>query len=81
MLTTHYIDLCKHLDKNSKLQNCSMKTIKQKDNFKYTYKLESSISNIRGGVKVLQDLGYPREIVDDTRKFLEKVELLSIKKN
>ena len=80
MLTTHYIDLCKHLDNNSKLQNCCMKTIAQRDDFKYTYKLESSISNIRGGVKVLQDLGYPRAIVDDTRKFLEKIELLSIKK-
>ena len=80
LLTTHYIDLCKHLDNNKKLQNCSMKTISNEDNFKYTYKLDNNISNIRGGVKVLQDLGYPRAIVDDTRKFLEKIELLSIKK-
>ena len=80
MLTTHYIDLCKHLENNVKLQNCSMKTITQTDNFKYTYQLEQSISNVRGGVKVLQDLKYPREIVEDTRKFLQKIELLSIKK-
>lgn len=80
MLTTHYIDLCKHLENNNKLQNCNMKTISHEDNFKYTYKLDNNISNIRGGVKVLQDLGYPTLIIDDTRRFLEKIELLSIKK-
>jgi hypothetical protein len=68
MLTTHYIKLCKKLAKNKKIQNCNMKTIKQNDTFDYTYKLESGISDIKGGIKVLVDMKYPKEIIDLANK-------------
>ena len=35
-----------------------------KDFFKYTYKLEKGISNVHGGMKVLRDMNYPKEIIE-----------------
>lgn len=64
ILTTHYIKLCKKMEKNDKIQNCHMKTKKNGDNFEYTYKLKSGISKIKGGLKVLYDMNYPKEILD-----------------
>ena len=66
MLTTHYVKLCKRLAKNSKIKNYHMKTLKKNDNnkFTYTYKLEKGISKIKGGLKVLHDMKYPKEILD-----------------
>lgn len=69
MLTTHYVKLCKKLDKNNKIQNFNMKTIKKNDNFEYTYKLVQGISKIKGGLKVLTDMNYPKEILSTFNKF------------
>jgi DNA mismatch repair ATPase MutS len=63
MLTTHYIKLCKKLSKNSKISNYHMKTTKMNNTFEYTYELMRGISNIRGGLKVLHDMNYPKEIL------------------
>ena len=43
-----------------------MKTIKKGEDgndFTYTYLLKKGISEVRGGIKVLQDLNYPQEIL------------------
>jgi DNA mismatch repair ATPase MutS len=40
-----------------------MKTEKKNDNFEYTYKLVEGISKIKGGLKVLKDMNYPKEIL------------------
>jgi len=66
ILTTHFIELCKKLDKDESIENFHMKTVTAGDDFNYTYLLEKGISNIRGGVKVLHDMNYPKEIIDDT---------------
>jgi hypothetical protein len=63
LLTTHYTMLCKRLAKNKRIQNFSMKTEKKNDNFEYTYKLVEGISKIKGGLKVLKDMNYPKEIL------------------
>jgi DNA mismatch repair ATPase MutS len=34
---------------------------------KYLYKLNKGISSIKGGIKVLEDLDYPDEIINSTR--------------
>ena len=34
------------------------------EQFKYTYKLKKNISTVKGGVKVLRDLAYPKEIIE-----------------
>jgi DNA mismatch repair ATPase MutS len=45
-----------------------MKTEKIKDDFKYTYLLEKGISDVHGGIKVLNDMNYPKEIIDNASK-------------
>jgi hypothetical protein len=65
MLTTHYIKLCKKLLQNDKIDNCNMRTIKQNNELKYTYKMQRGISKIKGGLKVLHDMSYPKEILDN----------------
>jgi putative IMPACT (imprinted ancient) family translation regulator len=72
ILTTHFIDLCKKLDTNESIENYQMKTVccdkTTGNDFNYTYLLEKGISNVRGGVKVLHDMNYPKEIIEDTIK-------------
>jgi hypothetical protein len=63
LLTTHYTKLCNKLSKNKRIQNFSMKTEKKNDSFEYTYKLVDGISKIKGGLKVLKDMNYPKEIL------------------
>jgi len=66
MLTTHFIDLCKILDNNVQFKNCHMNTEADNDEqFKYTYLLKDGISQVRGGMKVLRDMNYPKEIIGD----------------
>jgi hypothetical protein len=64
LLTTHYTKLCKKLAKNKKIENYNMKTVKKNDNFEYTYLIDKGISNVKGGIKVLSDMNYPKEILD-----------------
>ncbi len=75
MLTTHYIDLCKDLEKNNdkSIINYHMKTnkLEEEDTFEYTYILTNGISNVKGGLKVLSDMDYPSEILEKTKmKFI-----------
>ena len=39
--------------------------------FIYTYKIIEGISNIKGGIKVLNDLKYPDDILDECNKLLK----------
>jgi DNA mismatch repair ATPase MutS len=68
ILTTHYVKLCKKLSKNKMIKNYNMKTVKKNDNFEYTYQLDEGISKIKGGLKVLHDMKYPKEILDLANK-------------
>jgi hypothetical protein len=45
----------------------------EKNNFTYTYQLEKGISNVKGGVKVLTDLAYPKEIINQMKKVLTEI--------
>jgi hypothetical protein len=68
ILTTHYVKVCKKLDKIRHIKNYRMKTIQNGGSFEYTYILEKGISKIKGGVKVLKDMNYPVEIVTNAEK-------------
>jgi hypothetical protein len=71
MLTTHYISLCNNLKTNKKIKNYKMKVDLEEDyNVKYLYKLERGISKIKGGIKVLYDLEYPKTIIENTKQLL-----------
>ena len=41
--------------------------------FKYTYQLTEGLSAIKGGVKVLQDLDYPPEIIHDAKRISKEL--------
>jgi hypothetical protein len=41
--------------------------------FIYTYKLKRDISTVKGGIKVLRDLEYPLEIINDTIEVLKEI--------
>jgi hypothetical protein len=44
-----------------------MKTIIKNDNIEYTYLIQDGISKIKGGLIVLRDMNYPKEILDNTK--------------
>lgn len=66
ILTTHYMELCKKLDENDRIKNYNMKTVQDNNLLDYTYLLVEGISNIKGGLKVLEEMNYPKEILDNT---------------
>jgi hypothetical protein len=72
MLTTHYTKLCKKLKKNARIENYHMETIKEEGdgdcNFRYTYLMKKGMSHVKGGLKVLKDMNYPKEIIDKTEE-------------
>ena len=47
------------------------------EKLEYTYKLEAGISEIKGGVQVLQYLQYPKTIIDETIKQIDKIKSLN----
>ena len=75
LLTTHYCKLCKLLEAEN-IQNMHMKIEKEiafgkeGNSMKYLYKLGKGISSVKGGIKVLQDLDYPIEIINDTKRII-----------
>ena len=39
------------------------------DSFVFTYKMKKGISKVHGALKVLEDMEYPDEIVQDVKSF------------
>ena len=69
MLTTHFNKVCIKLEKENKaIQNYKMVTDYDEKNKKitYLYKMEKGISNVKGVVSILEDMNYPKEIIDNT---------------
>jgi DNA mismatch repair ATPase MutS len=86
LLTTHYSKLCKLLEAE-RVENMHMKIEKigkqgqgqgqgqVLNSIRYTYKLGKGISSVKGGIKVLEDLDYPIEIINDTRNMIHGVDV------
>jgi DNA mismatch repair ATPase MutS len=66
LLTTHFIKVCKKLEKVKGIQNNKMVTEKKENKLKYTYKLEYGVSEVKGGINILTEMNYPKEIIDNT---------------
>jgi len=66
LLTTHFVKVCKKLDKVKGIQNCKMVAEKNGHKIKYTYQLVPGISEIKGGINVLTEMNYPEEIIKNT---------------
>jgi len=62
LLTTHYIELCDLLKECA--ISCKMDTKPTNNGFEYTYKLVPGVSKIKGGIKILNDMNYPKEILE-----------------
>ena len=67
ILTTHFIAVCKKLSSHSRIENYQMETTPTGDSFNYTYVLKKGISEVRGGIKVLHDMQYPDEIIQNSK--------------
>ena len=72
LLTTHFIKVCKKLQKNKNIENFHMEACKNNNKIEYKYLLLEGISFVKGGINVLNDLNYPKEIIDNTIKNQEK---------
>jgi hypothetical protein len=66
ILTTHFIDVCKNLDKHKMIDNCYMETNKKDNKLEYLYQLKKGISIVKGGINVLYEMNYPSEIINNT---------------
>ena len=73
MLTTHYIKLCTLIDKQNNIVNYNMESKIQNNIPKYSYNLVKGISEIKGGVCVLKQLRYPRNIIQLTNKIMRQL--------
>jgi DNA mismatch repair ATPase MutS len=67
ILTTHFIAVCKKLSSHPRIENYKMETTPTEDSFNYTYVLKKGISEVRGGIKVLHDMQYPDEIIQNSK--------------
>lgn len=70
ILTTHYNKICTKLKKNEHIQNYQMKVNQTGDGkLEYTYKVKKGISKVQGALCILEDMEYPKEIIDDVKMF------------
>ena len=75
IVTTHFLDVCKHLEAVKKIKNYNMKILEKDNVFNYTYKIQKGISTVKGGVKVLRDLKYPKKIIDETIEIIKTLNI------
>lgn len=74
MLTTHFIKLCNLCKKDKKsIANYHMQVLTKNNKLCYPYKIKKGISDIKGGIAVLRQLKYPREILYSTQKALRSL--------
>jgi DNA mismatch repair ATPase MutS len=71
ILTTHYLSVCKRFKRSTAIQNYQMDAEIDEETGKiaYTYKIRRGISKIQGAVKILEEMNYPREILDTIQNY------------
>jgi hypothetical protein len=62
LLTTHFTEVCEKLKSNPRICLKRMRTTENP--MQYTYKIEKGISYVRGGVIILEQMGFPTPIVE-----------------
>jgi hypothetical protein len=69
ILTTHYVSICKKLEKLKCAKNYKMDVVEKEDGeFEYTYKMKKGVSKIKGAFLILKQMDYPAEILADMAK-------------
>ena len=66
VLTTHFMKVCKRLEKTKTIVNYKMLADIKGDKLIYNYVLAEGISDIKGGIMVLKQMNYPKEIINNT---------------
>jgi len=66
ILTTHFIKVCNKLNKNKYIINNHMDAVKENNKIIYSYKLKRGISDLKGGINILTEMNYPKEIIEKT---------------
>jgi hypothetical protein len=66
LLTTHFVKVCKSLEKDKNIMNCHMSAEKINHRLKYQYILKQGISEVKGGINILTEMNYPKEIINKT---------------
>jgi len=81
-LTTHFCAVCRVTKECSSISNFHMETIpilsRGNDSvveYEYTFKEKSGVSQHRGGISVLRDLGYPEELVKRAQTIIRSVSI------
>jgi hypothetical protein len=70
ILTTHYVSICNKFKKSDRIANYKMDVENlEGGKVRYTYKLKKGISKIQGAVKILKDMDYPAEILENIENF------------
>ena len=69
MITTHYNELCNDTTASTNKNYCMKINTKHK-NLTFTYKLIEGINTTKGGVNVLKQLNYPKNIINATETIL-----------
>ena len=65
ILTTHYSQICEHVNKLEGIKNYHMLVTDGDSGLKFSYKIEEGTSKTLGGVNVLKMLDYPDEIIKE----------------
>ena len=56
--------------KNEHIQNYQMNVVQdENENLIYTYKLKKGVSKIQGAIKILEQMEYPDEIIQDVKRY------------
>ena len=66
-LTTHYVTICDHWKENAEIrqiQNYQMTVKQEKGKNIPTYIISNGISRIEGALGILEDLEYPKEMIN-----------------
>lgn len=70
VLTTHFIDVCEKLDVNDDIINLHMGTTIKDGKLSYKYKIDNGISKIKGGLEILKELNYPKNLINKANTFM-----------
>ena len=70
LVTTHYLDMCSNLADNPGFSNVHMSPEPESGTGEYPYRLLAEACSWKGGVKALEELGYPRSLTERARQII-----------
>uniref|UniRef100_A0AB39JBC4 Muts8 n=1 Tax=Florenciella sp. virus SA2 TaxID=3240092 RepID=A0AB39JBC4_9VIRU len=65
VITTHYINMCEKFKDNKYIINQKMMVHENNNKLEYTYELVEGISYINGGYQILEQLDYPKSLLNN----------------